>query len=234
MVQTPALSVQTSALFARRRGTPERAGVCTTVSARRSNPSGRRAPAPRPSPASEQGGHRPMGPGRFTTYPPRVWTVDIVTGSGRPAATCRLCGPLEHADTAGGMLHGTVLRHLARHARSDLTPTHLRTCQCGRRGCPWHPRRCRCSGPVQLALTRTSVRSWRLTDSCSRCSSVTPHTAAVPEPAPPGRPETGPSDVTVDQDCERADQSQVWDTACMRCGMPSEACWWTHCIIGQR
>jgi hypothetical protein len=93
--------------------------------------------------------------GRFTAVPPRVWTVCIARRSGQPAALCHTCGQLERTTRQHRELRGVALRHLAWHARSDLTPAHLRTCQCAGRGCAWHRRHRGCCGPITLALTRS-------------------------------------------------------------------------------
>jgi hypothetical protein len=166
-----------------------------------------------------------MGPGQFTSFPPRLWAVDIVTGNGRPTATCRVCGPLADSHPPRTTLRGTVLRHLARHARSDLTPAHLRTCQCGRRGCPWHRPHHGCHGPIVLALTRSSdSRTWQLADACHRCCTTMPATATVLEP-PPARRHTAhqgschSTQHTHEDNSHDADEEYalVWETP--------ETCW---------
>lgn len=122
-----------------------------------------------------------MRPDRLIPYPPRLWKVDIVRSSDRPLAVCRTCGPLDAALAPDQPLQSAVLRHLARHARKDVTPPHLRTCQCGRSGCPWHRRHRGCTGEVVLALThRPRSPAWQLADACRRCCAATPGTAAVP------------------------------------------------------
>lgn len=74
-----------------------------------------------------------------------------------------------------------ALTHLARHARADALPGHLRTCQCRTRGCRWHPRHRGCAGPVLLALTcDRSGRPWRLADACAACAAAMSRTAVVP------------------------------------------------------
>ncbi|MET8205894.1 hypothetical protein ABZT51_07560 [Streptomyces sp. NPDC005373] len=76
-----------------------------------------------------------------------------------------------------------ALAHLARHARLDALPLHLRTCQCHERGCRWHPRHRGCSGPIVLTLAREQGgRLWRLSDVCTACAGATAHAAVVPEP----------------------------------------------------
>jgi hypothetical protein len=193
-----------------------------------------------------------MRPGRLTSALQHTWTVDIRTGSGTPVVVCRICGPVARSAQA----RAEVLRHLARHAQRDVLPGHLRTCQCGRRGCPWHPRRRACSGPIRLALTcEANARTWRLTDTCSQCCSAIPGTAAVPEPVRTGSPAAGATswllhaghspDETSPQrstpygagpgdrgprDCrsEGVEHGQVWEVTCTQCGLPPDACWWAH------
>ena len=183
-----------------------------------------------------------MGPGRLATYPQRLWTVDIRTDPGPPAAVCRTCGPLNPDHWSPRTPHTTALRHLAAHARRDITPPHLRTCQCGRNGCRWHPRHRGCAGPVQLALTRsTTSRTWRLTDTCRQCCLTIPATAAVPQLSPPTTPadsarsarlQPAPLPPTlrptapVPAPGEDDDQAQVWDTACPQCPRPAGTCCW--------
>lgn len=75
-----------------------------------------------------------------------------------------------------------ALEHLAGHARRDVLPSYLRTCQCHERGCRWHPRHRGCAGPVRLLLARErGGRLWRLADACTACASVTVQAAMVPE-----------------------------------------------------
>lgn len=125
-----------------------------------------------------------MAPGRYTHLPPRIWTVSIRNHQGAACAECRTCGPVRSAD--GLPPRRAALRHLARHARSDLTPTHLRTCQCARHGCPWHRRHRGCSGPILLALALDPAsRAWRLADVCHQCYQATPGTAVVTSAAAP-------------------------------------------------
>jgi len=193
-----------------------------------------------------------MRSGRLTPAEQSTWTVEVRTCSGMPAAVCRTCGPVAY----GAQARTEALRHLARHARHDVLPPHLRTCQCGRRGCPWHPRRRPCSGPIRLTLTcEMNSRTWRLTDTCSQCRSATPGAAAVPEPARSGPPAPGTesrplrSDPGSDDTCppnsvlhssdpngephdsrpqERTEHAQVWEATCPQCGLPPDTCWWTH------
>lgn len=163
-----------------------------------------------------------MESGRPDSLPQRIWTVDIRTCSGTSAAACNTCGPLQYYPDRG--LRTVVLSHLARHARRDVTPQHLRTCQCGRRGCPWHSRTRGCSGPILLALARSpGAGTWRLTDLCHQCCITTPHTAPVPHHAPPAnadrsRPAAAPPD---DADEE---QPLVWENTCPACDAHDEDC----------
>ncbi|MFG3371074.1 hypothetical protein ACGF0K_39900 [Streptomyces sp. NPDC048156] len=83
----------------------------------------------------------------------------------------------------GAPARSAALAHLARHARLDALPVHLRTCQCHESGCRWHPRHRGCSGPIVLALARDQGgRLWRLADVCTACASATAHAAVVPGP----------------------------------------------------
>lgn len=85
----------------------------------------------------------------------------------------RLTGPAARSE---------ILAHLASHARRDLLPAHLRTCQCHERGCGWHPRHRGCHGPIRLLLARDhGGRAWRLTDACTACAAATSQAAVVPE-----------------------------------------------------
>ncbi|MFD4937237.1 hypothetical protein [Streptomyces virginiae] len=84
-----------------------------------------------------------------------------------------------------------VLAHLAGHARIDVLPRHLRTCQCRERGCRWHPRHRGCGGPVVLLLARERGGClWRLADACANCAAATRDAAVVPE-APARTPTKG-------------------------------------------
>jgi hypothetical protein len=168
-----------------------------------------------------------MGPGRLITFPPRIWAVDIDMRRGAPTAVCRACGPLTGSRSAQRTLRAGVLHHLAQHARRDLTPAHLRTCQCGRRGCPWHRKHHGCSGPVVLTLTRSAnSRTWQLADACRQCCAAMPGTAAVPEPLPgtmiapseppshtPQAPSPSSDNGTLPHLYEDSDHVQVWDTS---------------------
>ncbi|MFD4990381.1 hypothetical protein ACFWMW_28295, partial [Streptomyces sp. NPDC058374] len=109
----------------------------------------------------------------------RIWTVHLRPQTGGPALTCPRCAhsPVLPAASA----RSAALTHLARHARADALPGHLRTCQCRTRGCHWHPRHRGCAGPVLLALTcDRSGRVWRLADACAACAAAMSHTAVVP------------------------------------------------------
>ncbi|MFC7820054.1 hypothetical protein ACFUTR_36270, partial [Streptomyces sp. NPDC057367] len=111
----------------------------------------------------------------------RIWTVHLRPQTGGPALTCPRCAhsPVLPAASA----RSAALTHLARHARADALPGHLRTCQCRTRGCHWHPRHRGCAGPVLLALTcDRSGRVWRLADACAACAAAMSHTAVVPPP----------------------------------------------------
>lgn len=111
----------------------------------------------------------------------RIWTVELRPQPGGPALTCPRCTLPGHPVQAASA-RSAALTHLARHARTDSLPGHLRTCQCRARGCQWHPRHRGCAGPVLLALTRDrSGRTWRLADACTACAGATSHTAVVPD-----------------------------------------------------
>ncbi|SEG85308.1 hypothetical protein SAMN05216223_11632 [Actinacidiphila yanglinensis] len=164
-----------------------------------------------------------MEPGPAVSLPQRIWTVAITTRFGASGASCGACGPLQHLPDQA--LRTTALHHLALHARSDVTPPHLRVCQCGHRGCPWHGRHRGCAGPVLLTLTCTpTVGTWRLADLCHQCALTTPHTTPVPHHTPAvaashsRRPTTAP---TMDTDEE---QPVVWETACPSCNTQDGNC----------
>lgn len=116
-----------------------------------------------------------------TTHPivRRTWTVELRPEKGGPVLHCPQCPP------GSPPVRGTAsqaLAHLARHARHDALPQHLRTCQCHPHGCRWHPRHRGCSGPVLLVLTREhGGRLWRLADICAACAAATAHAAVVPD-----------------------------------------------------
>lgn len=111
----------------------------------------------------------------------RAWTVELQPGSGGPQLVCQQCdyrGVLPAAVSA----RTAALEHLAGHARRDVLPSYMRTCQCHERGCRWHPRHRGCDGPICLLLARErGGRLWRLADACTACASVTAQAAVVPE-----------------------------------------------------
>ncbi|MFG3370360.1 hypothetical protein ACGF0K_36090 [Streptomyces sp. NPDC048156] len=120
---------------------------------------------------------------------PRTWTVELRPQRCGPELVCPRCRPVTASAKGGATARSVVLAHLARHARLDALPAHLRTCQCHERGCHWHPRHRGCSGPIVLALAREQGgRLWRLADVCTACAGATAHTAIVPEPRLPGAP----------------------------------------------
>ncbi|MDX3771659.1 MULTISPECIES: hypothetical protein [unclassified Streptomyces] len=111
----------------------------------------------------------------------RTWTVELRPQQGGTVLYCALCAPCGLA-LAGSAARPAVLAHLAHHARRDLLPPHLRTCQCHERGCRWHPRHRGCAGPVLLVLARErGGRLWRLADVCAACAGATPGSAVVPD-----------------------------------------------------
>ncbi|MGW0694942.1 hypothetical protein [Streptomyces sp. NPDC002738] len=113
----------------------------------------------------------------------RAWTVELRPQQGKTVLYCALCAPRGHA-LAASAARPAVLAHLAHHARRDVLPPHLRTCQCHERGCRWHPRHRGCAGPVLLVLTRErGGRLWRLADVCAACAGATPRSAIVPDTA---------------------------------------------------
>ncbi|MFJ1847774.1 hypothetical protein [Streptomyces sp. NPDC088146] len=125
-----------------------------------------------------------------TTHPvvQRTWTVELRPGRGGPTLYCPQCPPGTPPVRAAAP---QALAHLARHARRDALPQHLRTCQCDARGCCWHPRHRGCAGPVLLVLTREhGGRLWRLADVCAACAAATTHAAVVPDTALPASPAT--------------------------------------------
>ncbi|MFE2992361.1 hypothetical protein [Streptomyces sp. NPDC059262] len=114
---------------------------------------------------------------------PRTWTVELRPQRCGPELVCPRCRPVTTSAKGGTTARSAVLAHLARHARLDALPLHLRTCQCHERGCHWHPRHRGCSGPIVLALAREQGgRLWRLADVCTACAGATAHAAVVPEP----------------------------------------------------
>jgi hypothetical protein len=111
----------------------------------------------------------------------RTWTVELRPQAGGPVLVCQQCThhgrPLN--DSAA---RAELLAHLALHARRNLVPVHLRTCQCRERGCGWHPRHRGCQGPIRLVLARErGGRIWRLTDACASCAAATAQASVVPE-----------------------------------------------------
>lgn len=161
-----------------------------------------------------------MGPGRLMSFPPRIWTVDVRTRGGAVTAECRNCGPVREHGTQTRAVRRTVISHLAGHARRDLTPPHLRTCQCGRRGCPWHRRHRGCSGPVLLALAREAgSHVWRLADLCRQCCLAIPHTAVVRHAAPFT---TAVEDIGSNSGTTENEEDQlVWEAVCPHCEGPA-------------
>ncbi|CAM5696710.1 TniQ protein OS=Streptomyces griseorubiginosus OX=67304 GN=DWG14_00072 PE=4 SV=1 [Streptomyces griseorubiginosus] len=118
-----------------------------------------------------------------TTHPTarRAWIVELRPSSGGPQLVCQQC---DHrgALPATASARSAALEHLAGHARRDVLPPYLRTCQCHERGCRWHPRHRGCAGPIRLLLARErGGRLWRLADACTACASVTEQAAMVPE-----------------------------------------------------
>lgn len=114
---------------------------------------------------------------------PRAWTVELRSHTGGLVLVCRHC-PHTGTRVTPASARSAALAHLARHARSDLRPPHLRICQCHERGCRWHPRRRGCAGPIRLLLARErGGRVWRLTDACTACAAATAQAAVVPDTA---------------------------------------------------
>ncbi len=120
-----------------------------------------------------------------TTCPamPRTWTVELRSHPSGLVLVCQQC-PLGSGRVTATSARSAALTHLARHARGDLLPPHLRTCQCHERGCRWHPRHRGCAGPIRLLLARErGGRLWRLADTCSACAAATDQAAVVPDTA---------------------------------------------------
>lgn len=112
---------------------------------------------------------------------PRAWTVELRPHAGGLALVCQQCPHVSGQITAASA-RAAALAHLARHARGNLLPSHLRICQCHERGCPWHPRHRGCIGPIRLLLAREhGGRLWRLADACSACAAATAQAAVVPD-----------------------------------------------------
>ncbi|MGW0828693.1 hypothetical protein [Streptomyces sp. NPDC002845] len=125
-------------------------------------------------------GNEPMRLASTHATVQRIWTVELRPQPGGPALACPRCTLHTHPVQAASA-RSAALTHLARHARTDALPGHLRTCQCRARGCRWHPRHRGCSGPVLLALTcDRGGRAWRLADACAACAAAMSHTAVVP------------------------------------------------------
>ncbi len=120
-----------------------------------------------------------LRPARPTT--PRAWTVELRPHAGGLALVCRQC-PHASGQITAATARAAALAHLARHARGNLLPSHLRICQCHERGCHWHPRHRGCAGPIRLLLARGhGGRLWRLADACSACAAATAQAAVVPD-----------------------------------------------------
>lgn len=112
---------------------------------------------------------------------PRAWTVELRPHAGVLALACRQC-PHTSGQITAASARAAALAHLARHARGNLLPSHLRICQCHERGCRWHPRHRGCAGPIRLLLVRErGGRLWRLADTCSACAAATAQAAVVPD-----------------------------------------------------
>ncbi|MFF3460512.1 hypothetical protein ACFYXH_40800 [Streptomyces sp. NPDC002730] len=126
----------------------------------------------------------------ITHHPvPRTWTVELRPHPGGPTLHCPRCTPSGQRVLATAA-PPAALAHLAGHARRDVVPAHLRTCQCHERGCRWHGRHRGCDGPVLLVLTlERSGRLWRLADICAACTAATPYAAVVPDTAPKSLPQ---------------------------------------------
>ncbi|WP_107119682.1 hypothetical protein [Streptomyces longwoodensis] len=113
--------------------------------------------------------------------PSGAWTVELRPHANGLALICRQCPHTGH-QVAATTARSAALAHLARHARGDLRPSHLRTCQCRERGCHWHPRHRGCNGPIRLLLTcEHGGRIWRLADTCTACAAATDRAAVVPD-----------------------------------------------------
>lgn len=112
---------------------------------------------------------------------PRAWTVELRSHAGGLALVCQQC-PHGSGQITAASARAAALAHLARHARGNLLPLHLRICQCHERGCHWHPRHRGCAGPIRLLLAREhGGRLWRLADACSACAAATAQAAVVPD-----------------------------------------------------
>lgn len=114
------------------------------------------------------------------TTTPRAWTVELRPHAGGLALVCWQC-PHASGQITAAAARAAALAHLARHARGNPLPSHLRICQCHERGCHWHPRHHGCAGPIRLLLKREhGGRLWRLADACSACAAATAQAAVVP------------------------------------------------------
>ncbi|KUL27356.1 hypothetical protein [Streptomyces regalis] len=114
---------------------------------------------------------------------PRAWTVELRSHTGGLVLVCQRC-PHGGGPVTASSARAAALTHLARHARSDTLPLHLRICQCRERGCRWHGRHRGCAGPVRLLLAgEHGGRVWRLADTCTACAAATAHAAVVPDTA---------------------------------------------------
>ncbi|MFI5534131.1 hypothetical protein ACIA8O_36900 [Kitasatospora sp. NPDC051853] len=85
------------------------------------------------------------------------------------------------------------MAHLARHARREQLPPHLRFCRCATGGCSWHVGTRRCGGQIVLVVfSDWDGSSWRLADVCEQCARSIPRTVRLPAPRltppPPDRP----------------------------------------------
>lgn len=123
----------------------------------------------------------------------RTWTVELRSHPGGLVLVCRQC-PYGIRQVAAAAARSAALAHLARHARADVSPPHLRICQCHDRGCRWHPRHRGCAGPIRLLLARErGGRVWRLADACTACAAATVQAAVVPDTALAAAPQLSSS-----------------------------------------
>jgi hypothetical protein len=124
---------------------------------------------------------------------PRAWTVELRPHPSGLVLVCRHC-PHGTTPITATSARSAALAHLARHARGDLRPPHLRICQCHERGCRWHPRHRGCAGPIRLLLAcEHGGRLWRLADACSACAAATTQAAVVPDTALTRTPQQPPT-----------------------------------------
>ncbi|MFJ5595717.1 hypothetical protein ACIQCG_39020 [Streptomyces noursei] len=111
----------------------------------------------------------------------RIWTVELRPHPGGPVLACSHCPTRPHP-VAAVSARAVALAHLARHARENGVPDHLRTCQCRAGGCRWHARHRGCTGSVLLVLARDrGGRRWRLADTCAACATATEQASVVPD-----------------------------------------------------